>query len=133
MVTAAEQHYRLDRVAKLVGPFECNCGMSVAGADVASLQAVDTPDASQIVYASGTGYDVWTGRGNQLKLQKTELSAEDAAVVIIIEYLTAKAARVKAHKPHMEVSEIMRRLINGYQNTGPRSPVVAAKLKDIIG
>jgi len=133
MRTPDEQHFGLDQVARLVSQFECNCGMQMAGTDVAFLQAVDTPNASQVVYASG-GYDVWNRNdaGDEMNIQATDLTAEDAAAVIIIEYLSAKAARVKVHKPHMTIPEIMHILVNGYQHTSERSPTLKVKLENII-
>jgi hypothetical protein len=114
MRTAKEQFDGLHKLALLVGKSECNCFINPAGSDVAFLYAADTPNASQVAYASG-GYDIWVRGVNGADLQATDLSIEDAAKVVVAEYHLAKAARIKARHPEMDTNTILKKLADGYQ------------------
>lgn len=114
MRSPKEQIYGLMKLAELVGKSECNTFIQRPLGDVAFLIAADTPDASQIVYASG-GYDVWVWKGENMTIQSTDLSIEDAAKVVVAEYHLAKAARIKTMRPDLDIKDIMNTLTEGYQ------------------
>lgn len=115
---ATKQLRGLMALAKMIGRSEVNCLISPAtNSDVAFLQATDTPGASQIVYVSGD-YDVWADGGTRMRAH--DLSINDAAEVVVTEYFLAKATRIKAHSPHMEIADIMNRLRSGYQRKAGR-------------
>lgn len=103
------------RLGKVIGRKECNFGIWQNPGDVTYLMAADTPNASQVVYAAD-GYDVWTHVNGKLDLQATNLSAENAAKVVVAEYFLAKAARVLQRDPKQNASEIMGILERGYQS-----------------
>jgi hypothetical protein len=112
MLTVNEQFEGLRQLAELVGKSECNCLIRPAGSDVAFLYAAHTENASQVVCASGGGrYDIWTRDG----LQRSDLSIDDAAKVVVAEYHLAKAARIKARYPSMDIGIILKTLSDGYQ------------------
>lgn len=112
MRTAREQIDGLLELAKLIGKSECNCRIAFGQGDVPFLSAAHTPKPSQVVYAS-EGYDVWTHDGPALKA--ADLSIEDAAKVVVAEYHLAKAARIKARDPSLDIDTIMKTLAEGYQ------------------
>ena len=86
--------------------------------DVPFLIAVDTPDASQIVFDPNSDrYDAWSNDG--AKLLTGNLSLAKAAKLVTTEYFWAKATRVKAHHPDADINEIMAELERGYQNKKP--------------
>ena len=114
MRSAEEQFAGLRRLAEVIGKHECNVAIKLADGDVASLTAVDTPGASEVVYVVG-GYDVWTYEGGRQRLQAGDLSCEQAAEIVVSEYFLAKAARIKQHSPHLDADQIMAKLREGYQ------------------
>jgi hypothetical protein len=114
MRSKQEQLAGLMELADLIGRSECNACICQDPGDATYLMAVDTPGASQIVYASG-GYEVWTCGPDRLHLQSPDLSLEDAAKVVVAEYHLAKAARIRVRNPNMSIDTIMKKLAKGYQ------------------
>jgi hypothetical protein len=118
MRSLEEQIVGLKRLADLIGESECNTMINYdpKSGDVAYLIAVDTPRASQVVYAD-QGYDVWAWNPtiSYGDLQSTNLSIDAAAKVVVAEYHLAKTARVLQHRKDMTADEVMTILAKGYQ------------------
>lgn len=127
MASNDEQMDGLSRLAKMIAKKEVNVAvlpsvykdtMGRRVQDVCYLIALHTPSPSQIVY-NGEDYDVWTVEptidGPRLHMQKPGLTMKQAAEVVIAEYFLAKAARIKAASPDIEIDAIMHALWNGYQ------------------
>lgn len=110
MRTKQQQLANLQKLATEIGKFECNVVIVSRPGDVAFLQAVDTPGATEIVYAAD-GYDAWLDG----HLQKTDLSLKQAAEIVVNEYFLAKTARILTRDPTQNADEIMKRLFAGYQ------------------
>jgi len=115
--TEAEQIAGLLTLQQIIGTFEVNTVMLRPTGDVVFVQAVDTPDASEVCYASG-GYDVWRWRKGKRRLAETDLDVGAAANVVIMEYMRAKVRRAKKNDPRLREysdDELLTHLLKGYQ------------------
>jgi len=81
--------------------------------DVPFLQAVNTPDASQIVCDAKGRYDAWSPDGSEIR--SSNLTLEQASKLVWTEYCFAKVARIKERDPTVNVDKLMRTLERGYQ------------------
>jgi hypothetical protein len=119
-MTDSEQLAGLATLQSIIGTYEVNTMMVRAPGDVAFVAAADVPDASQICYASGEGYDVWRWRNGARRLAETNLSVSDAANIVIMEYLTEKVRRAKRLNPNLRGYSdkvLLAHLLKGYQGS----------------
>jgi hypothetical protein len=86
--------------------------------DVAYIAAVDVPDASEVCFASGQGYDVWRWRRGKRRLAEIGLDVGAAANIVIMEYMTEKVRRAKRLDPQLRSYSdevLLSHLLKGYQ------------------
>jgi hypothetical protein len=122
-VTDAEQIAGLLTLQRVVGAYEVNTVLDRAPGDVACVKAISTPDASEICFASGEGYDVWNWRNGKRQLVKTGLDVGAAANVVVVEYMTAKVRRAKQNDPRLRAysdKALLTHLLKGYQDMQQR-------------
>jgi len=112
----------LTRLANHLKRKEINFGIAPAGykdsrgrtvQDVPFLQALDTPDASQIVCDGDDRYDAWSSDGSEMR--SSNMTLEQASKLVWTEYCFAKVARIKERDPTVDVDKLMRTLERGYQ------------------
>lgn len=100
-----EQLDGLAEVSKVAQLKKCNCAIVTREGDVAVLVAAigspPKPGYVEIVYASG-GYDLWQNG----KLCKADLSVNEAASLIIDDYVCGKA-RIVASRGLMSFDEAL--------------------------
>jgi hypothetical protein len=118
MRTEEEQFRGLMELAAAMSPAEVNfvINRSPRG-DVSNLEMLDTPGSPQMVYTdeSRDSYDFWSAKTGKLRLEKSDVPLEEAARIMINEYFSAKAQRIKKLKPDIPMDYIMKKLREGYQ------------------
>jgi hypothetical protein len=114
-MTDAEQLVGLFKLQQMAGAYEVNTVLNRRPGDVASVAAAFTPNASEICFASGQGYDVWRD-GN---LKQTNLDIGAAADILIMEYMKEKVRRAKRNDKGLRAytdEELLTHLLKGYQS-----------------
>jgi hypothetical protein len=109
---------------RIVGAYEVNSVLNPAPSDVAYVAAMDVPDASEVCYASGKGYDVWRWHNGKRRLAEVDLDVGAAANVVIMEYMKEKVQRAKRMNPKLrDYSDdvLLAHLLKGYQGQAEAS------------
>lgn len=111
----------LKRLADVLKQSEVNFLLVPPGSDMAYIEMADTPRGPHAIYDSHSKtYDIWKWGQKRPGMKQCGLSVEDAAEVLVTEYLMAKAKRIRKRNRDMSLSEIMQILRRGYQSVATR-------------
>ena len=113
---ASDQLEGLRKLADVLHQHEINFVLVPMTADMAYIEMCDTPRGPHAIFdPHSKTYDIWKWGRKRPGMKYSDLSAEDAAEILITEYFMAKAKRVRKNFPDMSMTKIMETLRHGYQ------------------
>ena len=114
----------LQKLADILRKSEVNFYLRTPGSDMGYIEMADTLRGPHAIFDPTTKtYDIWRWGRKRAVMKERDLSAEDAAEILITEYFLAKAKRIRKRRPDLSVQEIMQTLRRGYQGTPQQNRV----------